>query len=114
MSKNGWVSKADRAARNARMGTHNRLLRLGPSLFLEMIAPDPTNPTPPQRWFSLGDAVTLSSLERNGPRLVTWVVRTDDIAVAARSPIALGPVARVARGQLEWSIAASAGVVAGA
>jgi hypothetical protein len=89
---------------HARMGTHNRLLRLGPTLFLEMIAPDPANPTPPQHWFSLGDAVTLSSLERNGPRLTTWVVRTDDITVATRSPIALGPAARVTRGQLEWSI----------
>ncbi|GIL39793.1 VOC family protein [Roseiterribacter gracilis] len=89
---------------HARMGTHNRLLRLGPALFLEMIAPDPDNPTPPQHWFGLGDAINLSSLQRNGPRLATWVVRTGDIALGARSPIALGPAARVARGNLEWSI----------
>lgn len=87
-----------------RMGTHNRLLQLGPGLFLEMIAPDPDNTTPELHWFGLGDGETLASLRRNGPRLATWVVRSDDIAIGAQSPIALGAPVRVTRGDLEWSI----------
>lgn len=89
---------------HARMGTHNRLLRLGPALFLEVIAPDPANPTPPRHWFALNDEAMLRSLREDGPRLATWVVRSDAIEIGARSPIALGEPTRVARGDLEWSI----------
>ncbi len=36
------------------MGTHNLLLRLGDSLFLEVLAIDPDAPSPPRpRWFGL-------------------------------------------------------------
>src|SRR3954469_7122628 len=39
-----------------RMATHNHLLRLGPALFLELIAIDPTAPPPARpRWFQLDD-----------------------------------------------------------
>jgi hypothetical protein len=89
---------------HARMGTHNLLLRLGPALFLEVIAPDPSNAHSERSWFALRDPALLQKLREDGPRLVTWVVRTDDIRVGERSPIALGAPTRVARGDLEWSI----------
>jgi hypothetical protein len=38
------------------MGTHNHLLRLGETLFLEVIAPDPAALPARPRWFSLDDA----------------------------------------------------------
>ena len=48
---------------HARMGTHNLLLRLGESVFLEVIAPDPAAAPPGRpRWFGLDDVAA--------PRLV--------------------------------------------
>lgn len=81
------------------MGTHNRLMRLGQDEFLEIIAVDPEAPKPPRpRWFGL-DAPLPS------PRLVTWILRTDDLASARQ---ALGPLAgeprAVSRGALAWTI----------
>ncbi|AIY42415.1 hypothetical protein LT85_3257 [Collimonas arenae] len=84
-----------------RMGTHNCLLRLGDGLFLEVIAVNPGAPPPDRpRWF------WLDSLDHDAsPRLATWVVRTNDIhAVVAASPIALGTIEPMTRGQLNWLI----------
>src|SRR5450830_698760 len=58
-----------------RMGTHNLLLRLGDSAFLEVIAPNPVAPRPDRpRWFGLDHPAVLRE-----PRLATWVARTDDL-----------------------------------
>jgi hypothetical protein len=57
------------------MGTHNRLLRLGDTVYLEVIAPDPDAPPVSRpRWFGL-DHVSSTTI----PRLATWVASTDDI-----------------------------------
>ncbi|HYD66926.1 VOC family protein [Azospirillum sp.] len=89
-----------------RMGTHNHLMTLGDGLFLEVIAVDPQAPAPGRpRWFALDDADLGADLRARGPRLVTWVARTDDIrATAAASPVDLGPAERMSRGELEWLI----------
>ncbi len=84
---------------HVRMGTHNRLLRLGDTTYLEVIAPDPAAP-PPQRprWFAL-DALS----PRSSPALSTWVARTDDIEAslqAAGEP--LGTIEPMSRGTLQW------------
>lgn len=86
---------------HVRMGTHNLLLRLGDTLFLEVIAPDPTLPKPARpRWFGL-DALQ----PHTAPRLATWVVRTDDIrASSAACPEVLGLIAPMRRGALDWLI----------
>lgn len=63
--------------RHEGMATHNALLRLGGRRYIELIAADPGAPEPPRpRPFG------LDSLE--GPRLVTWAVRTTDIEATAR------------------------------
>ena len=84
-----------------RMGTHNLLLRLGDSMFLEVIAPNPTAPAPARpRWFALDSLTPLSP-----PALSTWVVRTTDIhAAVAASSERLGKVEPMSRGALNWLI----------
>lgn len=86
---------------HAHMGTHNRLLRLGERVYLEVIAVNPAAPPPGRpRWFRLDepDAVRV-------PRLATWVARTDDVrGAAAASSVPLGKVELMSRGKLEWLI----------
>ena len=87
------------------MGTHNHLLRLGDTLFLEIIAPEPAaGPLSRRRWFGLDDPRLRAELAVS-PRLVTWVLATDDIETALREvPHAAGPAVTVTRGDLEWLI----------
>ncbi|MES2105318.1 MAG: VOC family protein [Pseudomonadota bacterium] len=84
-----------------RMGTHNLLLRLGESVYLEVIAikPDTAAPGRP-RWFGL-DTLTVGT----PPRLATWIARSSDIlASAAASSEVLGQVEPMSRGALNWKI----------
>lgn len=83
-----------------RMGTHNQLLRVGPSTYLEVIAVNPEAPAPSRpRWFQL-DAPT-----RPVPSLSTWVVRTGDIENDHRlSPVNPGTIEPMSRGDLDWKI----------
>ena len=87
------------------MGTHNHLLRLSETTFLEVIAPDPQAAAPSRpRWFALDDPRTHAALT-SSPRLMTWVVRTSDIGSAlAAIPQAARPAITVTRGHLEWLI----------
>jgi hypothetical protein len=85
--------------RHLRMGTHNRLLKLGPSTYLEVLAVDP-DAGPPEfpRWFRMDQ-------DRNAPpRLATWVARTDDVRAAAAASGAYGRIEPFERGSLRWEI----------
>lgn len=84
-----------------RMGTHNQLMRLGDSMFLEVIAVNPSGISPGRpRWFALD---TLAP--RSAPTLATWVIRTTDIrATLAASPEGLGDIEPMSRGALDWLI----------
>jgi len=88
-----------------RMGTHNRVLRLGDGVYLELIAIDPAA-TPPgrPRWFGL-DEPELAARLAERPRLVAWVAATDDLdAATAASPFPHGPIHEMTRGDLVWRI----------
>ena len=87
--------------KHPRMGTHNLLLRLGASLFLEIISPDPEGAAPGRpRWFGLDNLRPSAP-----PSLAAWVIRTDDIKSAASgSSESLGDIELMTRGDIEWSI----------
>ena len=84
-----------------RMGTHNALLRLGDSAYLEVIAPNPTALRPNRpRWFEL-DRVKPDDT----PRLATWVARTADVkAMTAMRCAQFGEIESMSRGTLSWLI----------
>lgn len=79
--------------RHPAMGTHNRLLSLGPGMYLEAIAVDPeADPPARPRWFGL-DALT-------GPaRLAAWIVRGGD---PSARPAEIGAPATITRDDLTW------------
>lgn len=84
-----------------RMGTHNRLLRLGDAMFLEVIAVNPAAARPPRpRWFALDELAADAA-----PRLATWVARTRAIRATPPELLAVvGAVEPMSRGELNWLI----------
>lgn len=86
-------------------GTHNRLLQLGGGVYLELIAPDPSQSAPTRpRPFGLDTPELLHRLA-DAPQLVHWIVRTQDIDAAVRSlRYRCGPVTPMTRGTLRWRI----------
>lgn len=77
--------------RHPNLGTHNALLCIGGVLgadcYLEVMAPDPSNPNP-------ADPADLGLGPLEEPRLLTWVLRAEDIEerAAAAEGIGLGEV----------------------
>lgn len=86
---------------HVRLGTHNRLLRLGESLYLEVIAVNPQAPAPQRaRWFGL-DQVPADG----AAKLATWVLQCSDIQAAVQeSSLDFGPIEPMSRGDLQWQI----------
>jgi hypothetical protein len=84
-----------------RMGTHNLLLRLGESMFLEVIAINHAAAKPSRaRWFELDTLPPKAT-----PRLACWVARTESIHEATCAATeALGRPEPMSRGSLEWLI----------
>jgi Glyoxalase-like domain len=80
------------------MGTHNLLLALGGSVYLEVIAIDPDATSLPRpRWFGL-DALPPEP----AARLAAWVASSDDIAADARPE--LGSVETMQREGRTWQM----------
>ena len=84
-----------------RMGTHNLFVRLGDSVFLEIIACNPNAEKPKRpRWFAL-DNLNSDSLAK----LRTWVVRTENIKnTVEKSSEYLGDIEPMSRGDTTWLI----------
>ncbi len=71
--------------KHARFGTHNRLFSLAspawPRAYFEIIAIDAQASAPAQpRWYGLDDPARQRRLAGQGPTLVQWVARCDDLA----------------------------------
>jgi glyoxalase-like protein len=107
--------RATPGGRHPGRGTRNALLSLGPGIYLEIIGPDPEQPTPAQaRPFGIDD------LEE--PRLVTWAARGKEleqlVSDAARRGVELGEVTSGSRQRadgvvLAWRYTDPRTVVAG-
>lgn len=72
------------------MGTHNHLLQLGNSVYLEIVALDPAGCSPGRpRWFGLDDQKSVRAAWDAGRRLRGWVARTDaiDAVLAGREAL---------------------------
>ena len=82
------------------MGTHNRLLSLGPGEYLEVIAVDPAARRPARRrWFGL-------DRPPGRPELCAWVVGVADLSAAlSRAPAGCGAPMALSRGDLRWRMA---------
>lgn len=86
------------------MGTHNHVLRLGPDVYLEVIAVDPD--APPRdgpRWFGLHDAARTRRLWDEGRRLAYWVASTGPMEAVLDGREALfGVPSNHYRGDSRW------------
>ncbi len=82
------------------MGTHNRLLSLGPGIYLEAIAINPEARAPERpRWFDLDRFA-------GAPRLSNWIARTTDLsAELGQAPVDMGVPIPFQRGRFSWSMA---------
>ena len=85
---------------HAEMGTHNRLLSLGPDVYFEVIAINPDAPGPDRpRWFNIDNF-------NGSPRLTNWILRTPDMDTAlAKLPQGFGVPMSLQRGDLRWKMA---------
>ena len=86
---------------HVKMGTHNALLRLGSSTYLEVISVNPELQKPDRpRWFELDKLSPTAN-----PKLLTWVARTNNIRQAtAISSMDFGAIGPMSRTELNWLI----------
>jgi Glyoxalase-like domain len=105
--------EATGGGKHANVGTHNTLLGLGASHYLEIIAIDLEGATPAfPRWFGL-DTEEVKTLIRNEPSLIGWVARVarasatpNSIEQLATIPTNAANVVRAAeRGDSRWRFA---------
>ena len=89
--------------KHVRMGTHNRVLRVGAAAYLEVIAIDPQGLQPGRpRWFGL-DEPAERALLAEGPRLIHWIARVDTTELPSL-PLDVGAWEPFQRGDLSWKL----------
>ena len=63
------------------MGTHNRVIRIGKKVYLEVIAIDPkTSNLNNRKWFNLDNSKLQSKLKKS-PQIIGYVIENDDINI---------------------------------
>ena len=94
------------------MATHNRLIKLQNSLYMEIIAADPSaslprSPTRKNRWFSLDSNATQKRLSR-APQPLCWVVAVNNIEkTSMHCGYNPGRIIEMTRGNFSWKITVS-------
>lgn len=110
-----WGVRPKFGGQHVGRGSHNALLSLGNGSYLEIIAPDPNQPTPP-------NARSFGMDNLSAPRLITWAVGTTDIQAAVSHSQAAGynpgdilPSSRMRSDGIlmEWALTRSAEAAAG-
>jgi len=86
-----------------KMGTHNRLMRLGGEVYLEVLAINPDGDPPESpRWCGLDDPHVSRWLKMQ-PAFLTWVVNTNDIEKLLRqTAFDFGKSRLLSRGDISW------------
>ena len=92
--------------RHEMMGTHNKVMSLGNSVYLEVIAVNPKmQPPASPRWFGLDDPHVIHSISRK-PRLLTWAVNTSNLEyLVEQSSVNIGDIRHAQRDNLKWKVA---------
>ena len=94
------------------MATHNRLIKLQKSIYMEIIAADPSaslprSPIRKNRWFSLDSRATQRILS-HAPQPLCWVVAVSNIEqTSMHCGYNPGNVIEMTRGNLKWKITVS-------
>jgi hypothetical protein len=90
--------------KHALMGTHNCLLRMGGTSYIEVIAIDPeAPPVHSPRWFALDDPLMQMRLARR-PSMINWVARAGDTGACAWALYDAGPLRAMQRGAFTWHL----------
>ena len=83
------------------MGTHNRVVKIGKYIYLEVIAIDPNSPTPKhKRWFGLDNAKIQEKL-KNKPQIVGYVIDIYDKTILKY----YSPFFQAVRENYKWNFA---------
>lgn len=98
--------RPESGGQHAGFGTHNLLMSIGDGAYLEIIAPDPTQPEPNQpRPFGL-DGKFMRERIAVRPRLIHYVMRCADLQNQIGTiGYALAKPTRMTRGSLAWDLA---------
>jgi Glyoxalase-like domain len=92
--------KMQAGGKHPSFGTHNALLKLKESVYLEVISVDPEASNPSRaRWFELDQSHLLEQ-----PKLIHWVARTEQLENRVLEFPELGRVLEASRGDLHWQI----------
>ena len=83
------------------MGTHNRVVKINESVYLEVISIDPNSvTTKSKRWFNL-DCPKLQSQLRKSPQVVGYVIESDNKKILKYYE----PFFKASRGEYKWKFA---------
>ena len=102
-------TKFSTSGKHSLMATHNRLARLQNSVYMEIIAIDPSASFPKscfqeKRWFSLDSSTTQRRLSK-GPQPLCWVVAVNNIEqTASNCGYEPGRVTEMSRGDFRWKL----------
>ena len=80
------------------MGTHNRVVKISESVYLEVISIDPKSTTrKSKRWFNL-DCPKLQSKLKKSPQVIGYVIESDNKKILKYYE----PFFRASRGEYKW------------